>query len=98
MNTTVKTPVYHFATFASCCVLLVYRKQEHGIFKMYISFFPRFKFGLTGRGVRLGLIFHNYIVFILLVFVHLFSLLRFNNMKSGAYMLLKVLCQCIFYV
>ena len=54
MNTTVKTPVYHFATLASCCVLLVYRKQEHGIFKRYISFFPRFKFGLTGRGAGGG--------------------------------------------
>ena len=54
MNTTVKTPVYHFATLASCCVLLVYRKQEYGIFKRYISFFPRFKFGLTGRGARGG--------------------------------------------
>ena len=90
MNTTVKTPVYHFATLASCCVLPVYRKQEHGIFKRYISFFPRFKFGLTGRGVRL--------FFILLVFVYLFSFLRFNNMKSGVHMLRKVLCQCIFYV
>ena len=76
MNTTVKTPGYHFATLASCCVLLVYRKQEHGIFKRYISFFPRFKFGLTGRGVRLGLIFHNYIVFYFTCFCLSFFFLK----------------------